>query len=238
MISEKELNQLTMGRDMDTCSATEVVNWGWDTFGGDLVLSCGFAGDDMVLLDMLHRSGAKVEVAIIDTGRLFSETHEFIDAIIDRYRPKLSFYFPDAEKLSRYLRKNSPNAFRLDHKLRLTCCEIRRHEPLRQALKGKRAWMAGLRRSQSSTRQEVRKVALDQVHKGIVKICPLADWSWEQVWAYAKEHAVPMHPLYEKGYMSIGCAPCTRPSPSGDERGGRWWWEASKQREDGVHFIV
>lgn len=236
MMDEEKLKELTLGRDMDSLSATEVVNWTFDTFHKDFILSCGFSASDMVLVDMLHRIKADVEIAVVDSGRLFSETFEFIDTIIDKYRPRLSFYFPDPENLKNFLSNNSPNAFRINHKLRLECCEIRRHEPLRRAIKGRKAWMAGLRRSQSETRGEVQKVAIDPVHPGIIKICPLADWSFEQLWAYAKDHSVPMHPLYEKGYMSIGCAPCTRPSASGDERAGRWWWEPVDQREDGVHF--
>jgi len=232
-----ELDQLTLGQDMDTRSATEVAGWAAEKFRDDLILSCGFAADDMILLDMLYRIGASPSVIVVDSGRLFPETYEFIDKVIDRYRPRLTFYFPDVFQLGSYLVNHGPNAFRHDHGLRLACCEIRRHEPLKKALEGHRAWMAGLRRSQCEMRQATHKVAMDPVHQGIVKICPLADWSWEQVWAYAKEHSVPMHPLYERGYMSIGCAPCTRPSPSGDERAGRWWWEAAELREDGVHVV-
>lgn len=238
MITAEELSGLVMGRNMDECSATEVVNWAWDTFKGDLLLSSGFAADDMVLVDMLSRIGAEFKIAVVDSGRLFPQTFDFIENIIDRYRIKPVFYFPDPEELRKYLSKNSPNAFRLDHNLRLECCEIRRHEPLRRALEGHKAWMAGLRRSQGVIRQAVSKVAMDPVHEGIAKICPLADWSWEQVWAYAREQNVPMHPLYEKGYMSIGCAPCTRASSSGDERAGRWWWEKPGLREDGIHVKI
>jgi len=222
---------------MDTASAKEVVSWAHETFKEDLILPCGFSADDMVLLDMLHRVGAKPAIAVVDSGRLFSETFEFIESVIDRYNPKLSFYFPDTARLQSYIAANGPNAFRHDHGLRMKCCEIRRHGPLKRALEGRKAWMAGLRRSQGGLRKDIRKVDLDPVHESIVKICPLADWSWEQVWAYAKEHSVPMHPLYDQGYMSIGCAPCTRPSTSGDERAGRWWWEPKDLREDGVHVI-
>lgn len=236
-MDSSELERLTHGREMNSASATEVVNWAAETFKEDLLLACGFSADDTVLLDMLMRIGARPKVAIIDSGRLLPETYEFMDEVIDRYRISPSFYLPDTQKLQSYLLANGPNAFRNDHGLRLGCCEIRRHEPLKRALEGGRVWMAGLRRSQSDARQATCKVAMDPVHDGIVKICPLADWSWEQVWAYAKEHSVPTHPLYDRGYMSIGCAPCTRSSSSGDERAGRWWWEPPEQREDGVHVV-
>jgi phosphoadenosine phosphosulfate reductase len=231
------LEKLKLGQDMDARSATEVVGWAAQTFKKDLVFSCGFTADDMVLLDMLTRIGAQPKIVVVDSCRMMPETYDFIDVVLDRYHLKLSFFFPDTKALAAYLKENAPNAMRHDRKLRLSCCEIRRHEPLRRAIAGHKAWMAGLRRSQGETRKSVAKVALDPVHKGHVKICPLADWSWEQVWTYAKEHGVPMQPLYEQGYMSIGCAPCTRPSQSGDERAGRWWWEPSSQREDGVHVI-
>lgn len=234
----EELEKLTHGRDMDAASATEVAGWAHETFGGDLLLSCGFTADDTVLLDMLNRMGASPTVLVVDSGRMFPETYEFIETIIDRYKPRLNFLFPDTKALQNYVSKHGPNAFREDHKLRLKCCEIRRHAPLKKALAGHKAWMAGLRRSHGGTRQTIRKVAMDPVHPGIIKVCPLADWSWEQVWAYVKEHSVPTHPLYEKGFMSIGCAPCTRASRSGDERGGRWWWEPPDLREDGIHVIV
>ena len=235
-MNASEFEGLTLGQDLNSWSAKQVVSWAWDTFREDLVLSCGFVADDMVLLDMLSRTGAKPLIVVIDSGRLFPETLDFIEKVVDRYRINLSFFFPDTKRLHDYLAANSPNAFRHDHGLRLECCEIRRHEPLRRALAGRKAWMAGLRRSHGGRRTAVNKVEMDPVHPDIAKICPLADWSWEQVWAYAKEHNVPTHPLYEKGFMSIGCAPCTRPSSSGDERGGRWWWEDPSQREDGIHF--
>ncbi len=232
-----ELEKLTLGQDMDARSATEIVGWAWETFKDDLVFSCSFSAGDMVLLDMLARIDAKPKIIFVDSCRLIPETYEFIDVVMDRYRIKPVFYFPDTKKLAAYLSENAPNAFRHDRELRLACCEIRRHEPLRRANAGHKAWMAGLRRSQCETRRAVTKVSMDPVHEGIAKICPIADWSWEQVFTYAKEHSVPVQPLYERGYMSIGCAPCTRASSSGDERAGRWWWESSSEREDGVHFI-
>jgi phosphoadenylyl-sulfate reductase (thioredoxin) len=123
--------------------------------------------------------------------------------------------------------------------LRLLCCQIRKVLPLRRALAHLDAWVTGLRREQWATRSNIRKIELDHDHGGIVKINPLADWTKEEVWEYIQAYAVPSHPLYERGYTSIGCAPCTRPiQPGEDPRAGRWWWEKGAPKECGMHCAI
>jgi phosphoadenosine phosphosulfate reductase len=119
----------------------------------------------------------------------------------------------------------------------MQCCNLRKVRPLARGLENADAWFAGLRRDQSSSRSHIKKVELDYTHGGIVKLNPLADWTKEDVWAYVREHDVPYHPLYEQGYPSIGCGPCTRATyPGEDDRAGRWWWEIRGVKECGIHF--
>jgi phosphoadenosine phosphosulfate reductase len=132
--------------------------------------------------------------------------------------------------------RHGPNLFHKDPALRRLCCHVRKVAPLDRALSGVAAWATGLRRDGGPARAGIGKAELDDAHGGIVKLNPLADWTRDQVWAYLRAHRLPVNPLYEQGYTSIGCAPCTRPTrPGEDERAGRWWWEAGQERECGLH---
>jgi phosphoadenosine phosphosulfate reductase len=132
--------------------------------------------------------------------------------------------------------RHGPNLFHKDPALRRLCCHVRKVAPLGRALAGVGAWATGLRRDGGPARAGTPKAEVDHAHGGIVKLNPLADWTRDQVWAYVRSHHLPVNPLYERGYTSIGCAPCTRPTrPGEDERAGRWWWEADQDRECGLH---
>lgn len=134
------------------------------------------------------------------------------------------------------VRRYGPNLFYRDVQLRLLCCHVRKVQPLCQALATLDAWITGLRREQSPTRTSIRAIELDHEHGGLVKVNPLVNWTEQQVWDYIRTHAVPHHPLYQQGYTSIGCAPCTRPTTAGeDPRAGRWWWETGIPKECGMH---
>jgi len=140
------------------------------------------------------------------------------------------------EKTEALVREKGMYSFRDSLENRRECCFIRKVEPLRRALAGKTAWMTGLRNGQAATRHEVDRVAWDGLNGGLVKINPLAGWSSEQIWEYTRTHGLPYNALYDKGYTSIGCAPCTRPIAAGeDERAGRWWWESPDKKECGLH---
>ena len=199
----------------------------------------GFANslgaEDMVLTDLIFKNGYDIEVFTLDTGRLPEETYRLIQDVKTHYGKSLQSYFPRDAAVEQYLREHGPNAFYDDLALRKTCCRIRKIEPLQRALKGKKAWITGLRREQAVTRQELAVTEWDADNK-LYKYNPLADWTHEEVWSYIRGFGIPYNSLHDKGYPSIGCAPCTRAVAVGeDSRAGRWWWETPAQKECGLH---
>ena len=155
--------------------------------------------------------------------------------VVDRYGVRLHIYYPDTRSVERYVFEHGPNAFYQSVELRKACCEVRKVEPLRRALAGKKAWITGLRREQAVTRQELPVSGFDH-DNGLHKFNPLADWTHLDVWTYIRSHRVPFNALHEKGYPSIGCAPCTRAIAQGEDiRAGRWWWENPETKECGLH---
>jgi len=188
------------------------------------------------LIDMWAKINPKFRIFTLDTGRLPQETYNLMEEIRKRYNLNIEFYFPDYHKVEEMLNKYGPNLFYESVELRKLCCNIRKVEPLNRALKDLSAWVCGLRREQSITRQDIQKIEIDTAHNGIYKINPLADWKDADVWNYIRENHIPYNALHDKGYPSIGCAPCTRAiKPGEDIRAGRWWWERPEQKECGLH---
>ena len=199
-------------------------------------LASSLSNEDMVLADLIGRDRLPVEIFVLDTGRLHGDTLDLIGRIEARYGIGVRIYQPQAQAVSEYVVRFGRDAFYESAELRKQCCAIRKVEPLKRALAGKQAWITGMRREQSAARAEVPVAELDRVH-GLMKFNPLAEWSEEEVWAYIRRYEVPYNPLYDQGYRSIGCAPCTRPVVAGeDARAGRWWWEAAGASECGIHF--
>lgn len=191
--------------------------------------------EDMVLTDLILRAGLPIEIFSLDTGRLPSETYTLMQAVQDHYGVKLTLYYPQTEAIEHYTRSHGINAFYDSVDLRKQCCFIRKVEPLRRALAGKRAWITGLRAQQSATREGLPLQVFDAANQ-LEKFNPLTDWTEKEVWAYLRTHAVPYNALHDKFYPSIGCAPCTRAiSPGEDIRAGRWWWENPESKECGLH---
>ncbi len=218
-------------------SAEEVLQWAVNEFHPDLALASSFGAEDVALIHMLCRIEPKARIFTLDTGRLNEETYEVMDRIRSRYKISIESYFPDAQKVEALERQKGFYSFRESVENRKECCGIRKVEPLNRALSGLKAWITGLRREQSVTRSEVKKIEIDEAHGGILKINPLTDWSEKQVWAYIKENKVPYNRLHDMGYPSIGCAPCTRAvKPGEDIRAGRWWWESTDHKECGLHL--
>lgn len=208
-------------------------------WGRRVALATSFQAGGMVLIDLASRVVRGLRVLTIDTGRLPAETYELIETVRARYGVEVEMLFPDTEQVEAMVRRAGPNLFRASRARRLECCATRKSEPLRRALAGLDAWITGARRQQSAARAAMPRVGTDPVHAGVAKIAPLADWSDENVWAYLHSHEVPYHPLYDQGYRSIGCAPCSRAVGAGeDARAGRWWWEDGEQRECGLHAPV
>ncbi|MEY3202590.1 MAG: Thioredoxin-dependent 5-adenylylsulfate reductase [Pseudomonadota bacterium] len=191
--------------------------------------------EDLVLTDLILKATLPIEIFSLDTGRLPAETYTLMQAVQQHYGLKLTLYYPDTAAIETYTREQGINAFYESVDLRKACCFIRKVEPLKRALRGKRAWITGLRAQQAATREGLSVQVFD-ADNGLEKFNPLSDWSEKEVWAYIRTHNVPYNALHDKFYPSIGCAPCTRAiSPGEDIRAGRWWWENPDSKECGLH---
>ena len=225
-----------LAAEYETRPAEDVVRWAIESFGSMVAISTSFQAEGTVILDMAHRIDPGVKVFTIDTGRLPQETYDLIDRIRDHYGIKVQVYYPDHQELAGLVGEHGVNPFYRSVSLRLLCCNIRKVEPLNRALKDLDAWISGLRRSQAETRAKAAKIEVDAGHGRVIKVNPLADWSHDQVWDYIKANQLPYNELYDRGYTSIGCAPCTRAiEPGEDLRAGRWWWEKGMPKECGIH---
>ena len=198
-------------------------------------LANSFGAEDMVLMDLICRNQLDLEIFSLDTGRLNGETYALMDRAQEKYACKIQVYFPESSQVEDLVREEGVNPFYRSLDLRKSCCGIRKVAPLKRALAGKTAWITGLRREQAVTRAEL-PVQEHDAGFGLEKFNPLADWSEADVWAYIQHFEVPYNELHDKGYPSIGCAPCTRAiTPGEDVRAGRWWWENPELKECGLH---
>ena len=199
-------------------------------------LASSLSAEDMVLTDMIARQRLPIDLFTLDTGRLHRDTLELLGEIRQRYGREVQVFFPEEKAINEYVARHGRNAFYGNAELRRRCCEIRKVEPLGRALAGRDAWITGQRRAQTAARADLAREEFDPVH-GLKKFNPLADWTEGEVWHYIRERDVPCNRLYDQGYRSIGCAPCTRPVVAGeDPRAGRWWWEQASVRECGIHL--
>lgn len=217
-------------------TAQEILRAGVEAANGTVKLACSFSLEDVVIIDLAKELGLEIGIFALDTGRLNEETYEVADAITERYRIPIDWYFPQHEAVEKLEREKGLFSFRESLENRHQCCHIRKVEPLGRALKGLKGWITGMRREHGVTRGDLGAIELDMLNGGILKINPLLEWSEEQLLAYVKEHRLPQNRLYKQGYRSIGCAPCTRAVEPGEEaRSGRWWWENPEHKECGLH---
>ncbi|MBT0664651.1 phosphoadenylyl-sulfate reductase [Geobacter pelophilus] len=217
-------------------SPQEILTSGVTAAAGPVKLACSFSVEDVVIIDLIQALQLPVGIFAIDTGRLNEETYEVADALIERYRLSIDWYFPRNGAMECLLQAKGPFSFRESLENRLECCRVRKVEPLSRALAGLSGWVTGMRREQSVTRAAVAAIELDQANNGIVKINPLLNWSSGQLWEYAEAQRLPVNRLHRQGYPSIGCAPCTRAvQPGENSRAGRWWWEDPNNKECGLH---
>jgi len=214
----------------------EIFRIGRQAVSGPITLACSFSIDDVVLIDLLKNYLDNIRVFAIDTGRLNEETYQAAESASERYGLKIDWYFPAREAVENLERNKGLFSFRESLENRKDCCSIRKVEPLQRALQGASGWITGMRREQSSTREGLEPLEIDSVNSGILKINPLTFWTTQQVKDYARQHRVPVNRLHQRGYSSIGCAPCTRATQPGEHpRAGRWWWENPEQKECGLH---
>lgn len=216
-------------------SSAQIMSWAWRTFGSAVELASSLGIEDQVLTHLLAANAPEMRIFTLDTGRLFEETYRLLHETRSEYGVEYTIYFPDTQTVEQMVSDRGVNLFYDSVENRKLCCAVRKVEPLRRALTSLSAWVCGLRRDQSVDRNTVEPVAWDEAN-GLFKICPLFDWTSDDVLSYATDNNVPYNPLHDAGFLSIGCAPCTRAvEPGGDARSGRWWWEEDDHRECGLH---
>ncbi len=227
---------LTIPTISPDATPAEILRAGIESAGGPVSLACSFSQEDVAIIDIAHGARLALGVFALDTGRLNEETYEVADALVERYKLAIDWYFPHHDEIEKLERSEGLFSFRESRDKRHACCRIRKVEPLARALAGLAGWVTGMRREQSVTRSDLKAIEPDSLNGGILKINPLIDWSEEQLISYTKEKRLPKNRLYNQGYRSIGCAPCTRAvQPGEDARAGRWWWENPEHKECGLH---
>ncbi|MFL5789178.1 MAG: phosphoadenylyl-sulfate reductase [Flavisolibacter sp.] len=204
-------------------------------FPGAVTFSTSFSYEDQVVTDLIAKTGQDISLFTLDTGRLFPETYSTWSRTVDQYGLKIKAFYPQASLLEPFIEENGPNAFYASVENRKQCCNIRKVEPLKRALQNNSVWITGLRAEHSPARKDLTVFEWDETNQ-VIKYNPLLHWTTEEVISYIKKYAVPFNVLHEKGFVSIGCAPCTRAiKPGEDFRAGRWWWEDSSKKECGLH---
>ena len=205
-----------------------------DLFPGQVVFSSSLGQEDQVITDTIFKNNLPVKIFTIDTGRLFPETYDLLDRTIARYKQPIHVYFPAAADVEEFVLNKGINSFYESVENRKSCCHIRKVKPLERALKGAKIWITGLRAGQSGNREHMPMIEWME-DRQLYKFNPLINWSYDEIMEYINEFNVPYNRLHDKGFFSIGCAPCTRAiQPGEDPRAGRWWWESS-QKECGLH---
>lgn len=203
-------------------------------YPGKVVFSTSFGIEDQAITHFL--TGKEIRIFTLDTGRLFPETYSTWSATLERYEIEIETYYPNAESLQQFITLRGPNAFYVSTENRKKCCDIRKVEPLQRALNGAKVWITGIRAAQSPERQSTPLLEWDQKYE-VLKYHPLLFWSDAQLKEFVQGNHIPYNILHDRGFVSIGCAPCTRAvKPGEDFRAGRWWWEDGSKKECGLHL--
>lgn len=204
-------------------------------FPGQITFSTSFGWEDQVITDMIFANRLPVRVFTLETGRLFPETYYVWNRTLENYQQPIHAYYPDGTALEEMISKKGPNSFYESVENRKECCHIRKIVPLKRALQGNKCWITGIRAEQSLNRTGLSNLEWDEQNQ-LIKFHPIFDWGLEDVKAYIKKNNIVYNTLHDKGFPSIGCAPCTRAvQPGEDFRGGRWWWEDQSKKECGLH---
>jgi phosphoadenosine phosphosulfate reductase len=202
---------------------------------GRIVFTTSFGLEAQALAHAIFSQGLAIEVATLDTGRLFPETYDVWARTEHRYGARISVFTPESGSIERLVAKQGVDGFRSSVAARLECCSARKVTPLARILEGSSAWVTGMRADQSADRAELSPASFDK-HRQLIKASPLFDWTREQALEFVKAHRIPYNTLHDRGFLSIGCAPCTRAiGPGEPERAGRWWWETTGKKECGLH---
>jgi phosphoadenosine phosphosulfate reductase len=224
-----------LNRSFSGKSIPEILNYLVENHSGKVVFTTSFGYEDQVITDIIFKNNFDIKVVTLDTGRLFPETYKVYNNTLDKYKKPILVYFPPTDKVEELLNKKGPFSFYESLDNRKECCFIRKVIPLKRALKGNEIWITGLRASQSENRSDLQEFEWDEGNQ-MIKYNPLLDWSLEKTIDYIKENHVPYNILHDRGFVSIGCEPCTRATrPGEDFRAGRWWWEQNSGKECGLH---
>lgn len=208
-----------------------------DQHPGKVIFTTSFGYEDQVITDLIFRNDIAIRVITLDTGRLFPETYKVFNSTVERYKKTIDVFFPPTDEVEKMVTKKGPFSFYESLENRKECCYIRKVIPLKRALSGNEIWITGLRASQSDNRKDMREFEVDSGNQ-IVKYNPLMTWSLEETIEYVKTNNVPYNVLHDKGFVSIGCQPCTRAIEAGEDfRAGRWWWEQGSGKECGLHSV-
>ncbi len=232
-MSKQELAK-KLNEELKSKNASEVIGYFVDNFK-NVALSSSLGVEDQVLTDLLLKKDKNANVFTLDTGRLHPETYDVMDATNLKYNIKINVFFPQNDLVQELYQTQGVNGHYESIDNRKNCCNIRKIEPLKRALKNVEVWITGLRASQSVTRVDMPLVEYDATFD-VIKVNPLISWSESDVWDYVKTNSVPTNKLHKIGFPSIGCAPCTRAIKEGEDiRAGRWWWENPEHKECGLH---
>jgi phosphoadenosine phosphosulfate reductase len=206
-------------------------------FDGKIVFSTSFGWEDQVLTHIIFSNNIPIKVFTLETGRLFPETYYVWNRTLENYGKPIHAYYPNNVLLEEMVDKKGPSSFYESVENRKECCYIRKIEPLNRALSGNECWITGIRGEQSLNRQDMENLEWDEGHN-IIKYHPIFDWTLDQVKTFIKENHIVYNTLHDKGFPSIGCAPCTRAVQEGEDfRAGRWWWEDQSKKECGLHAV-
>ncbi|HWY11474.1 MAG TPA: phosphoadenylyl-sulfate reductase [Bacteroidia bacterium] len=205
-------------------------------FREKVAFSTSLGYEDQVLTHLIFSNDLPIEVFTLDTGRLFNETYLVLNATLQRYKKPIKVYYPKTETVEKLVSEKGPLSFYESTENRKECCFIRKVEPLKRALNGNSIWITGIRAEQSKNRNDLKQVEWDEANQ-IIKVHPLLNWTLEEVKSFIKINNIPYNSLHDKGFESIGCAPCTRAIKAGENsRAGRWWWEDNSKKECGLHI--
>lgn len=204
-------------------------------YPGDVVFSTSFSREDQAIAHVIFSEVLNIQAFTLDTGRLFPETYSTWSRTLEKYNQPITAYYPDSSALQQFVAQKGPNSFYESVNNRKQCCFIRKVEPLKRALENKKVWITGIRAEHSPGRSDMQQIEWDATNN-IIKYHPLLHWTTDEVIAFINTNDIPYNPLHDRGFVSIGCAPCTRAiKPGEDFRAGRWWWEDATRKECGLH---
>lgn len=206
-----------------------------DLYPGQVVFSTSFSWEDQAISHIIFSENLDIQVFTLDTGRMFPETYSTWSRTLEKYNHPITAFYPDSQSLQQFIEQKGPNSFYESVDNRKQCCFIRKVEPLQRALKGKKVWITGIRAEHSPNRHDMQQLEWDGANN-IVKYHPILHWTTDETIAFINQNEIPYNPLHDRGFVSIGCAPCTRAIRAGEDfRAGRWWWEDASKKECGLH---